>query len=348
MASLAVKGAAKGFGKTPALKGLTFTVPDGEFCVLAGPPGAGKTTVLRAIVGLDHLDSGSIEIEGEAVGDLRPHQRDVAMVFQQDTLFRTKSVYKNIAFSLKARRVRRREIADRVRGIAGLLGLADRLKSRVDGLAEIDRRRVAIARAVVREAGICLLDEPFADLPPETRDLLREEIRLLHREFPTTMLYVTRHASDAMAFGERTLAMHAGRIEQGGSPLNLYELPQTRFVGSYFGWPKMNFLAGALSRGEGGDAIRLGVDGPVAKLPPNRLPAEAVDGQPVLLGVRPEHMIRAVRASPGDGAFRFDAEVEALRPAGSRVYATFRLAGSPVLAELMVHDVTRVGAARPD
>ena len=176
---------------------------------------------------------------------------------------------------------------------------------------------------------------------------MREEIKLLHREFPTTKLYVTRHPFDAMTLADADAGDARGADRAGGTPLELFELPQTRFVAGFFGWPKMNFLAGALSRGEAGDAIRLGVDGPVAKLPPNRLPAEAVDGQPVLLGVRPEHMIRAVRASPGDGAFRLDAEVEALRPAGSRVYATFRLAGTPVLAELMVHDVTRVGQRVP-
>jgi multiple sugar transport system ATP-binding protein len=206
-----------------------------------------------------------------------------------------------------------------------------------------ERRRAAIARAVVREAQVCLLDEPLAGVEPDGRDAMRDEIRQLHREFPATMIYATHDPVEAMTLADRTVLMREGRIEQEGAPLDLFERPVTRFVAGYFGWPKMNFLAGALSRGESGDAIRLEAGGTSIKLPPNRLPKDAADGLSVILGLRPEHMIRAVRASPPDGVFRHEAEIDVLRPIGSRTYATFRMGGAPVVAELLAHDVSRPG-----
>ena len=341
MSSLAIKGVAKTFGRVPALDGIDLMVLEGEFCVIAGPSGAGKSTLLRAIAGLEQIDSGTIEIDGEVVNDLRPRQRDVAMVFQCDALFPAMSVYKNIAFSLEARKTPRAEIEPRVARVAGLLGLTAKLKSRTRLLSQPDRRRAAIARAVVRDAGLCLLDEPLANVEAELRDQLRDEIKLLHREFPTTRLNVTHDPVEAMTLADRTVLMRDGRVEQEGTPLDLFERPRTRFVAGFFGWPKMNFLTGALGRSEAGDVIRLGSDGTIVKLPPNRLPKEAADGLSVILGLRPENMMRAVRASPPDGVFRHDAEIEVLRPMGSRTYAMFKMGGAPVVAELLAHDVSR-------
>jgi multiple sugar transport system ATP-binding protein len=175
---------------------------------------------------------------------------------------------------------------------------------------------------------------------------MRDEIRLLRREFPGTALYVTRDPIEAMTLGDRTVVMREGRVEQEGAPLELFERPRTRFVAGYFGWPKMNFLTGDLMRGAAADVIRLGTEGPEIKLPPNRL-AKDIGEVPVTLGIRPEHMMRAVRASPPDGAFRHEAVIEVLKPLGSRTYATFRMAGVPVVAELLPHDVTHVGDRVP-
>lgn len=347
MSSLAIRGVAKTFGKAPALNGIDLSVLEGEFCVIAGPAGSGKSTLLRAIAGLEQIDSGTIEIDGDVVNDLRPRQRDVAMVFQSDALLPAMSVYKNIAFSLKARGVPRADIEPRVARVAELLGLTAKLKSPTRQLSGPDRRRAAIARATVRGAGLCLLDEPLADVEAELRDRLRDEIKLLHREFPTTRLYVTHDSLEAMTLADRTVLMREGKVEQEGTPLDLFERPRTRFVAGFFGWPKMNFLAGALSRGASGDAIRLGSDGTIVKLPPNRVPKEIADGLSVILGLRPENMMRAVRASPPDGVFRHDAEIEVLRPIGSRTYATFKMGGAPVVAELLAHDVSRIGDRIP-
>jgi multiple sugar transport system ATP-binding protein len=347
MASLAIKGVAKSFGRVSALNGIDLTVAEGEFCVIAGPSGSGKSTLLRAIAGLEQVDAGTIEIDGEVVNDWRPRERDVAMVFQGDALFPAKSVYKNIAFSLKARKMPRAEIEPRVRRVAELLGIADLLSRPTRQLSEAQRRRVTIGRAVARDAQLCLFDEPLANVEAELRDQMRDEIKLLHREFPTTKIYVTRDPVEAMTFAERTVLVREGRVEQEGTPLDLFERPLTRFVAGFFGWPKMNFLAGALSREAAGDVIRLEGGGTSIRLPPNRLPKDVADGLSVILGLRPEHMVRAVRASPPDGVFRHGAEIELVRPMGSRTYATFRMGDAPVVAELLAHDVSRPGERIP-
>jgi len=343
MASLTISGVEKSVGSEKVLKGVDFAVPDGEFCVITGPRGAGKSALLRAIAGLERVDAGTIDIDGDVVNDWQPHQRDLAMVFQSDALLPAMSVYKNIAFSLRARKIPPAEIEPRVKRVAELLGIGELLASPTKELSAASRRRVAIARAVVREAGLCLFDDPLASVEPELRDRMRDEIKLLHREFPATHIYVTRDPIEAMTLGDRTVLMRLGRVEQEGTPLDLFERPQTRFVAEFFGWPKMSFLAGVLSRGEGGDAIQIDGGSTSIKLPPNRLPKELVDGLSVTLGLRPEHMMRAVRASPPDGVFRHEAEIEVLRPVGSRTYATFKMGGAPVVAELMAHDVSRVG-----
>ena len=344
MAGLAVRGATKAFGSTLALRGVDLAVADGEFCVLAGPPGAGKTTLLRAIAGLQRLDAGSIEVDGESVDDWDPGPRNLSMVFQENALIPRISAYKNIAFGLKVRGVGREEIEVRVGRIADLLGITDLLHRSTQELTRTAQRRVAIARAVVGEAGLCLLDDPFADANYEDRDLLRGEIRLLHREFPMTKLFVTSDPLDAMTLADRVVIIRRGSIEQEGTPIELFERPRTRFVAGYFGWPKMNFLRGLVVRaGDAGESIRLeGIEATV-KLPPNRIPHDLAHDSPVLLGIRPEHMMRAVRVSPADGVFRHEAVVEAMQRIGPRAYATFRVGGAAVVAELQAHDVSGPG-----
>jgi multiple sugar transport system ATP-binding protein len=346
MASLAVRGVEKSIGGVNVLRGIDLLVAEGEFCVIAGPHGAGKSTLLRTIVGLETLDAGTVEVDGEVINDLRPYQRDVAMVFQSDALLPAMSVYQNIAFSLTARKIPRVEIEPRVQRVAELLGIRDMLESPTQDLSEVNRRRVAIARAAVREAGLCLFDEPLANIDADVRDRMRDEIKLLHREFPSTYVYVTRDSLEAMTLGDRTVLMRLGRVEQEGAPLDLFERPRTRFVAGYFGWPKMNFLAATLSRDASGDILRL-EGGASMKVAPNRLSKDLADGLSVTLGIRPEHMMRAVRASPPDGVFRHEAEIEILRPVGSRTYATFKVGGTSIVAELMAHDASRPGDRIP-
>ncbi len=343
MASLTIRGVEKSFDKVPVLKGVEFSVADGEFYVVAGRSGCGKTTLLRTIAGLERVDAGTIEIENEVVNRWQPAERDVAMVFQEDALFPTMSVAANIAFGLRAHRTPRADIEPQVQKIAELLGIADRLAETTARLSAADRQRVAIARALVRNAQLVLMDEPLARLPAELREGLRADIMRLHREFPGTKLYATRDPVEAMMLAERTVLLRDGKVEQQGAPISLFERPATRFVAAFFGSPRMNFVSGLLNRTGAGDAIRLNGGEVLVPLPPNRLGNNVADGLEVILGLRPEHMIRAVRASPPDATLRHEAEVELLQPLGTRLYATFRLGDTPVVAELQAHDVSRLG-----
>jgi multiple sugar transport system ATP-binding protein len=266
------------------------------------------------------------------------------MVFQDGALIPRITAYNNVAFGLKARGVGREEIETRVKRIADLLGIADMLHRATQELPKAAQRRLAIARAVVGEPGLCMFDEPFADANFEDRDTLRAEIKLLHHEFPMTKLFVTSDPLEAMTLADRVVIVRGGSVEQEGTPIDLFERPRTRFVAGYFGWPKMNFLRGVLVRsGDAGEAIRLdGIEAAV-KLPPNRVPRDLAENSPILLGLRPEHMMRAIRVSPADGVFRHEAEIEALQRIGPRAYATFRVGGAAVVAELQAHDVSNPG-----
>jgi multiple sugar transport system ATP-binding protein len=347
MASLAIRGVAKSFGGVPVLRGVDLEVADGEFCVVVGRAGSGKSTLLRAIAGLEQVDAGSIEIDGAQVNDWQPAERDVAMVFQKDALLPATTVYDNIAFSLLARRMPRPDIRERVERIADLLGLSPRLGERASRLGVDDRERVAIARAAIRQAAVSLIDEPLSRLPLELRDELRGDIVRMHASFPGTKVYVTRDPVEAMMLAERTVLIHDGRVEQEGTPISLFERPATIFVAGFFGSPKMNLLSGRLNRTGAADAVMLDGSDVVVPIPPQRVPAGIADGTPVILGLRPEHMVRAVRVSPPDGTLRHEAEIEMLRLNGARIYATFRLGGAAVVAELQAHDVSRPGDRVP-
>jgi multiple sugar transport system ATP-binding protein len=347
MGSLAIQGARKSLGRTPALNGIDLSLQDGDFCVLIGPPGAGKTTLLRVIAGLERTDGGTIEMDGEIVDHWAPRDRNVAMVFKEDAVFPRLSIYKNIAFGLRTRRLPRAEIESRVQRFAELAGIAEVLNAKAASVSSELRQRAAIGRAFVRDDALCLIDDPFAALDAQPREAARAQIKRLHAEFPSTKIFATRDPIEATMLGDRVVLMRAGRIEQEGAPLALFEKPATRFVAGFFGSPPMNFLPGTLERAESVDVIRLSGDGFAIPLPPHRVQKEAANGLSVIVGLRPEHMMRAVRASPGDGSLRHEAEIELLQPVGARTYATFRIGGVPVVAELHAHDASRPGDRVP-
>jgi multiple sugar transport system ATP-binding protein len=347
MGRVAIRALRKSFGRTAALTGIDLEIGDGEFVVLAGPKEAGKSTLLRVLAGLETADAGSIEIEGEAVERLTPRQRDVAMVFGNDAARPSKTVFENLAFGLRARKVPAVDVEFRVKRAAERLAIEPLLAARLDRLPPRMRALVAIGRALVRDAALCLFDDPLAVLDAPDRETARAELGRLHAAYPGTKLFATRDPVEAMTLADRVVILRAGRIEQQGAPLAIFEKPATLFVAGFFGSPPMNLLPGTLERVEAGDAVRLGADGPAVPLPPGRLPKDAASGLPVMLGIRPEQMARAVRVSPQDGTMRVQAEVEVLQPVGPRAYATFRIAGLAVTAELQAHDASLRGERIP-
>jgi multiple sugar transport system ATP-binding protein len=342
MAEVKIRGLHKRFGGVSAVRGIDLEIKNGEFAVLVGPSGCGKSTLLRTIAGLEDVSEGEIEIGGEVVNDIRPRDRDVAMVFQDYALYPHMSAGANIAFGLKARKMPKAEIGARVGRAATMLGITQLLDRYPRQLSGGQRQRVAIGRAIVRNPQLFLFDEPLSNLDAQLRDGMRGEIKRLHQEIATTMIYVTHDQIEAMTLADRIVLMRDGVIEQQGAPLDLFERPATRFVAGFLGSPQMSFLPGKIVRDAGGDRIRLDGDGAELPLPRERRLNGAANGMAVLLGLRPEHMMRA-QGPVGEGIARTEATIELIQPTGSRSYATFRLGGGPVMAELQAHDVSRPG-----
>ena len=346
MARLKITGLHKFYGQTHAVRGVDLDIPEGEFAVLVGPSGCGKSTLLRAIAGLEQVDHGTVAIDGEVVNDMRPRDRDVAMVFQNYALYPYMNVFENIAFGLRARKFPKDEIDSRVQRAAKMLDIAGLLERLPRQLSGGQRQRVAIGRAIVRDARLFLFDEPLSNLDAKLRDEMRSEIKRLHQELGKTMVYVTHDQVEAMTLADRIVLLKEGLIEQEGAPLALFERPRTRFVAGFLGSPAMNFLRATLKElgaggGPGGLAVRCGE----AVLP---IPASRADGlaswagQEVVFGVRPEHISRA-HGPARAGLAPLDATIDLIQPTGSRTYATFRLADAEVMAELQAHDVEHPG-----
>ncbi len=347
MAQVKITGLKKNYGAYAAVKGIDLAIPDGEFTVLVGPSGCGKSTLLRTIAGLETITEGTIEIGGEIVNDVRPRDRDVAMVFQDYALYPHMSVKRNIGFGLKARKFPAAEIDKQVNQAAALLGIESLLDSLPKQLSGGQRPRVAIGRAIVRNPQLFLFDEPLSNLDAQLRDEMRGEIKRLHQEIATTMIYVTHDQIEAMTLADRIVLMREGLIEQQGSPLDLFERPATHFVAGFLGSPKINFLSGRLRRLPEGDAVALDGDSTTLPLAKSRRTDAIPNDCPVVLGVRPEHTTRASGERPAEGMLRLTVTIELLQPTGSRTYATFRLGGEPVVAELQAHDVSRIGESIP-
>jgi len=342
MANVKISRLEKSYAGVPAVRGIDLEIADGEFTVLVGPSGCGKSTLLRTIAGLEDIDAGTIEIGGEVVNEMRPRDRDVAMVFQDYALYPHMTVHGNISLSLRARKMPAAEIEKRVQRAAEMLGIGNLLQRYPRQLSGGQRQRVAIGRAIVRNPRVFLFDEPLSNLDAQLRDEMRGELKRLHQEISTTMIYVTHDQIEAMTLADRIVLMRDGRIEQLGSPLDLYERPATLFVAGFLGSPKMNFVPGQLVV-NGSAALRF-PDGSTLALPGGRPVAAEWSGRAVTLGIRPQHFSRDPNALSGQAA-RVSAQVELLQPTGSRALITFPFGGMPVMAELASHDVQRPGEA---
>ena len=255
MGRIQLKSVTKSFGDVQVIPPLDLTIEDGEFTVFVGPSGCGKSTLLRLIAGLEDMTSGSMEIDGTDATDVPPAKRGLAMVFQSYALYPHMTVRKNIAFPLRMAKLDQAEIDRRVDGAASVLNLTDYLDRRPGQLSGGQRQRVAIGRAIVREPAAFLFDEPLSNLDAALRVGMRLEISELHERLATTMIYVTHDQVEAMTMADKIVVLHAGVIEQVGSPLDLYRAPRNLFVAGFIGSPKMNFIEGEEAAKHGAHTI---------------------------------------------------------------------------------------------
>ncbi|MBF9044091.1 sn-glycerol-3-phosphate ABC transporter ATP-binding protein UgpC [Rhodobacterales bacterium HKCCE4037] len=283
MSDLVLKDVRKSYGDAKVIHGVDLEIRDGEFVVFVGPSGCGKSTLLRMIAGLESITGGDVVIGGEQVNDIAPADRGIAMVFQSYALYPHKDVYGNMAFALRHAGEDKAVIDERVKKAADILGLDALLKRKPKELSGGQRQRVAIGRAIVRDPEIFLFDEPLSNLDAALRVQMRVEILRLHQRLKTTMIYVTHDQVEAMTLADRIVVLRDGRIEQVGTPLELYHHPKNHFVAGFIGSPKMNFLA--CDRVGDGTQVTAHGSAPITVLVK---PRDAAG--PFTLGVRPEHV----------------------------------------------------------
>jgi len=313
-------------GGVRAVDRIDLAVADQEFVVLVGPSGCGKTTTLRMIAGLEPITAGAIRIGGRVVNDLPPKDRDVAMVFQNYALYPHMSVYKNMAFGLKLRRMPRDQIDARVREAAKVLEIEHLLDRKPRALSGGQKQRVAVGRAIVRQPAAFLFDEPLSNLDAKLRVTTRAELKRLHQRLRTTTIYVTHDQEEAMTLGERIVVMKDGVIQQADVPLAVYNHPANRFVAGFIGMPPMNFFDGSVMMDGEGAVFEEGIRSPDGRLnaapgglrvpiPPHLLARfSGLSGRHVVLGVRPEHLL--VRPPQGEAAVPLSLSVKVVEPLG--------------------------------
>ena len=288
MSQITLEKVRKSFGAIDILHGIDLDIPDGQFVVFVGPSGCGKSTLLRQIAGLDKPTSGHIRIDGKIVNDVAAADRGLAMVFQSYALYPHMSVRQNLAFGLTNARVPRLEINQRILEVARMLEIGDYLDRRPGQLSGGQRQRVAIGRAIVRNPTAFLLDEPLSNLDAELRITMRAELSALHKRLKTTMIYVTHDQVEAMTLADRIVVLRKGRLEQVGTPLELYNTPTNRFVAGFIGAPSMNFMSGTLNAYKKG-ACAVTLNGGEI-FPLRGLPDAAKLGQEVTVGIRPQQV----------------------------------------------------------
>ncbi|MBX3578792.1 MAG: sn-glycerol-3-phosphate ABC transporter ATP-binding protein UgpC [Rhizobiaceae bacterium] len=288
MAVVELDNVVKDYGATRAVHGVSLTIENGEFCVFVGPSGCGKSTLLRMIAGLEEITDGEMRLDGQRVNEQRASERGLAMVFQTYALYPHMTVRQNLAFGLENIKTPKDEIVRRVDAAARMLQIETYLERRPKQLSGGQRQRVAIGRAVVREPRVFLFDEPLSNLDAELRVAMRGEISALHRRLGNTMIYVTHDQVEAMTMADKIVVLRAGRIEQVGAPLELYNRPVNQFVAGFIGSPRMNFVEGTVDsiddegvdlRDRTGTAYRAAVDG-----------GGVERGDAVVLGIRPDHL----------------------------------------------------------
>ena len=291
MASLKLEHIKKAYDKNVVVvHDFNLEIKDKEFIVFVGPSGCGKSTTLRMIAGLEDITDGTLMIGDRVVNDVEPKDRDIAMVFQNYALYPHITVYENLAFSLRLRKMNNEEVHRRVCQAAEILGITEYLGRKPKALSGGQRQRVAIGRAIVREPQVFLMDEPLSNLDAKLRNQMRAEIILLRKRIDTTFIYVTHDQTEAMTLGDRIVIMKDGYIQQVGTPQEVFETPKNLFVAGFIGSPQMNFLKARLVKEGAGYAVELyGIRIPLSAEKCERLAARGVGSCEVVLGVRPEH-----------------------------------------------------------
>jgi lactose/L-arabinose transport system ATP-binding protein len=334
MADVSLAALRKTYGALEVIKGVDLEVKSGEFVVFVGPSGCGKSTLLRMIAGLEEISSGTLTIGGKAMNEVDPSRRGIAMVFQTYALYPHMSVAQNMGFALRFAGMAKPEINRRVVEAAKILELEPLMDRKPAQLSGGQRQRVAIGRAIVRKPDVFLFDEPLSNLDAELRVNMRIEIARLHKELNATIIYVTHDQVEAMTLADKIVVLRAGKVEQVGTPLSLYDDPDTMFVAGFIGSPKMNFLAAHIVSAANGQAtVALAAQPQTTLTLPLSTPVSA--GQKVSLGIRPEHFLSA-----GEGDAQLQVEVDVTENLGSTSFVYARLnGGEAVIAEQRVRSV---------
>jgi multiple sugar transport system ATP-binding protein len=348
MAEVALRNIVKTFDRTPAVAGIDLDISDREFVVLVGPSGCGKTTTLRMIAGLEEATSGEIYIGDQLVNDVPPKDRDIAMVFQNYALYPHMTVYENMSFGLRLKKFPKPEIKERVENAARILDITDLLGRRPKQLSGGQRQRVAMGRAIVRNPKVFLFDEPLSNLDAKLRVQMRTEIKKVHQKVTTTTVYVTHDQIEAMTLADRVVVMNGGKIEQIGTPNDVYHHPKTRFVAGFIGSPAMNFIPCRLVDGNGtaGLSVKLSdkLSFPVPEARVARYRPQA--GRDLLFGLRPEDVIEK-RGELPPGRAAFEAQLDVVEPMGMETMVYFVVDGTEVCGRVNPAAAGKAGETMP-
>ena len=345
MASLSLKNVCKVYSNGfEAVKDFNLEVADQEFIIFVGPSGCGKSTTLRMIAGLEEISSGELAIDGKVVNDVEPKDRDIAMVFQNYALYPHMSVYDNMAFGLKLRKVSKEDIDKMVKEAAKILDLTALLDRKPKALSGGQRQRVAMGRAIVRNPKVFLMDEPLSNLDAKLRVQMRIEIAKLHQRLGTTIIYVTHDQTEAMTLGTRIVVMKDGVIQQVDTPQNLYEKPQNLFVAGFMGSPQMNFLDAVVE--VNGDIASLKVAGHSIPLPPaksKKVIEGGYEGKTVTFGIRPEDVYDSEMMIEAAPAAVFESTIRVYELLGAEVFLYFDLEEFAMTARVDPRTTARPG-----
>lgn len=343
MAAVRYDHVTKQFSETvKAVNDLTLDIKDKEFLVLVGPSGCGKTTALRLLAGLEDITSGTISIGDRVVNDVAPKDRDIAMVFQSYALYPHMSVYDNMAFGLKLRKMSKTEIDKRVKEAAGILGISHLLDRKPKQLSGGQRQRVAVGRAIVREPKVFLFDEPLSNLDAKLRVETRAGISKLHQRLGTTFIYVTHDQVEALTMATRIAVMKDGILQQIGTPGELYDNPTNQFVAGFIGSPSMNFFDATLTGSNGSMVFDTGT----FQLP---VPADTADSlkkrneDKYVVGIRPEDIYDAGFQAPGIDSAKVEAKVDVVEPMGSEIYLNLLSGDKSFVARVDPRSSARAG-----